>query len=683
MTAMTPPLPLPVPAVEETVSTALSAVREPLWKRLVFTLLAVCVAGLSFYWTWCFNARAHGGVDQNGYLVGGRNVADSGTMKATQRNPDTGHLDPFMFVSPMWIGTEMGTERERFYPKYPLGLPAIYAAVLKTGGEHGRDLPMHRRLADGSTLCLWVSPVCMSLAVLGCFGLGRMLGGSFAGVMAALVFAASPVTLGLSTSPNSHASAVCCVAWGMLFLCWWWRSGGWIKGLLAGLLVGYAATIRYTEGLLVLPLVYVAIERAMPGLLPWNWTGLRDRYGIRPVRTPTPRQRWQGLVVVLGWAVPVAILVSYNLRAMGTLTGYDNTNESAIGSAFKWEHFHVNWYTTVTQLNDIALAFVLPLGLAGLVWMFRWNFRLATAMLLWIVPSAIAYTSYYWAPQQEVATRYMRFFLTIMPALAVCAFAGLSRVAIVVQGRAAGGVASTVAAGLLATLAAVQGAYEAVPAAEADATGRQVLAYNVQAVKERIRTAGFKEEDAVIISGDIQALNWLQFATRVRLYNASLFSERIIRELTSSQRNPDDPDSLDPHRRQALRERIEKLTEERIGKPLAGLGSGTRALEIFRTLEAQEKRIVADALAHGRGVFILDSGFPATRRLGAIDAKLYDLKTVARWSAPVQNPPEAERPTSLRTAGRGRDNGSVRAERYVRTTWSLMQIVKKPPTTRP
>ncbi len=681
---MNPPLPTPVSTIEETVSTALPAVREPFWKRLAFMLLAVCVAGLCLYWTWCFNAPAHGGVDQNGYLVGGRNVADSGTMKATQRNPDSGQLDPFMFVSPMWVGADMGTERERFYPKYPLGLPAIYAAVLKIGGEHGRDLPLvSRRLADGYTLCLWVSPVCMSLAVLGCFGLGRMLGGSYAGVLAAIVFATSPVTLGLSTSPNSHASAVCCVAWGMLFLCWWWRSGGLFKGLLAGVLIGYAATIRYTEGLLVLPLFYVVIERAMPGLLPWNWTSLRDRQGIRPVKSPTPWQRWQGLAVALGWALPVAILVIYNLRAMSTLTGYDNTNESAIGSAFKWEHFRVNWYTTVTQLNDIALAFVLPLGLAGLVWMYRWNFRLATAMLLWIVPSAIAYTSYYWAPQQDVATRYMRFFLTIMPGLAVCAFAGMSRVAVVVGGRASGGMASTVAAGLLAALAAVQGAYEAVPVAEVEATGRQILAYNVQAVKERIRAAGFKEEDAVIISGDIQALDWLQFATRVRLYNASLFNDRMIRELTSSQRNPDDPDALDPHRRQALKDRIEKLTEDRLGKSLAELGSGTRALEISRTLEAQEKKIVADALAHGRAVFILDSGFPATRRLGAVDSRLYQLKTVANWSAPVHNPPLPDNPTSLRTAGRARDTRLVRAERYGRIIWSLTQIVPKTPATRP
>ncbi|MGA2498697.1 MAG: hypothetical protein ABSH20_13210, partial [Tepidisphaeraceae bacterium] len=191
------------------------------------------------------------------------------------------------------------------------------------------------------------------------------------------------------------------------------------------------------------------------------------------------------------------------------------------------------------------------------------------------------------------------------------------------------------------------------------------------------------EEDAVIISGDMQAMNWLQFTTRARLYNASLFSDRIIRELTMSQRNPDDPDALDPHRRQALKDRIEKLTEDRLGKPLADLGSGTRALEILRTLEAREKSIVADALAHGRRVFILDSGFPATRRLGAIDSKLYELKTVARWSAPVHNPPEQERPSSLRTAGRGRDNGLVRPERYVRTTWSLMQIVKRSPTSRP
>src|SRR5690606_17935688 len=81
----------------------------------------------------------------------------------------------------------------------------------------------------------------------------------FYAVLGAILLGSSPVTLYLATNPNSHASTLACVVWGMVLLLRWWRCGGLWTARGAGWLLGYAATIRYTEGLLILPLALVAI----------------------------------------------------------------------------------------------------------------------------------------------------------------------------------------------------------------------------------------------------------------------------------------------------------------------------------------------------------------------------------------------------------------------------------------
>src|SRR5262245_47036664 len=91
----------------------------------------------------------------------------------------------------------------------------------------------------------------MTLAVLGMYFLARPIMGSFAAIMAMLLLASGQVGLVLTNNPNSHASAMFFVMWGMVCLMLWWRSGRWWLGLLAGFLLGDAVTIRYTEGLLL------------------------------------------------------------------------------------------------------------------------------------------------------------------------------------------------------------------------------------------------------------------------------------------------------------------------------------------------------------------------------------------------------------------------------------------------
>src|ERR1700722_7026579 len=105
--------PLPQPRLEAI------AEDEPPLARWIYALGAAIVVvawfvAIHVYWT-----PAHNGVDQNGYLLGGRMFAD---------HLSTGLLpvDYFELVGRMWIGTPWLT----YYPKYPVGLSMIYAAMI-------------------------------------------------------------------------------------------------------------------------------------------------------------------------------------------------------------------------------------------------------------------------------------------------------------------------------------------------------------------------------------------------------------------------------------------------------------------------------------------------------------------------------------------------------------------------
>src|SRR5690606_2954676 len=115
--------------------------------------IAVAVGCLFLSFALRYWAPAHSGVDQNGYLVGGRQFAKTMSMGLTPE-------DPYGFVGRMWIGTPSQT----YYPKYPLGLPFIYAVMLWIGGG-----------AYGVEMAHLVSPVSMALAIVGTFFLLRQV----------------------------------------------------------------------------------------------------------------------------------------------------------------------------------------------------------------------------------------------------------------------------------------------------------------------------------------------------------------------------------------------------------------------------------------------------------------------------------------------------------------------------
>jgi 4-amino-4-deoxy-L-arabinose transferase-like glycosyltransferase len=129
-----------------------------------------------------------------------------------------------------------------------------------------------------------------------------------AALAGALLMALHPLLLYHATVLLSHVTDACFVTWGMWFLCRWQRRGGSILAFVAGLLLGFAVTIRYTEALLFLPAALAVL---------WRW------------RSPAPNSRscfiWRELpALAVGAIVGVLPLLVWDQLVFGRpwATGY-------------------------------------------------------------------------------------------------------------------------------------------------------------------------------------------------------------------------------------------------------------------------------------------------------------------------------------------------------------------------
>lgn len=628
-------------------------IEEPLWKTRTYGIIACAFIAFFFYYHASLLVPAHSGVDQNGYIVGGKMISEHGSMAYSPANPNTGKLDPFLYVGRMWVGTGLGTDNEKYYPKYPLGLPLIYAAILKSAGfEKGREL------------IYWTSPVCMALSLLATFLLVRMLTSSFMALLATVAMSSSPLLMGLTDNPNSHASALFCVAWGMYLLFSWWRKGGWARALFAGFLLGYSVTIRYTEGTLLLTLLLVVAL---------NWPAIK------------PRMRYyrESALLLGGWALPVSVLVIHNLIAFKSLTGYDPTNES---TGFTLEYFKDNWETMFRQLDSASLFLFFPLAISGLIAMFWRNWRIGLVLASWILPCILVYTAYYWAPD---GLGYARFFLTITPGLILCAFWLLSKPGDLKEigqseGQAAVHVSSgfnaktgmqiaTVTAGVLVVFSILVNLKTATTETVEDSIRRYILSENV---KDLMKIA---KSGSVIICPETSFLNHLQFFSDYQLYGSEPFEREKIRKLPDME--PDEPQGLQPQRRQVLYDRLKDYTQPQ--------------------LTAELRNIVSTALSNGREVYFIkredkpmkirDSRPPSPKEFDILSAppdiknpvqalpkwllppEIFDTKLVLAWQnqhGPVKDPKEK------RTRGRKPPLVQLR-DLQQRQNWVVLKVTMK------
>jgi len=627
-------------------------------KHRLFVMLALAIVIGYFAFLMALWAPAPGkpGIDENGYLVGGK-------MMARHLNMGFKPPSPFSYVGAMWVLAPNDT----YYPKYPAGVPFLYAMMMWLGGSHGREWAFA------------VSPVCTSLAVLAMFLLTRHLSSSFLGLLAMIVLACGQTTLQLAEVPNSHAPALAFTLWGMYLLICWWTRGRIITGLTAGICLGYAVTIRYSEGLLLAPLLTAV-------LLTIRW------------------KHWQSycraVLPLAGWAAPVLLLVLHNLLTMHTLTGYDTTHES---TAFRWDEFVKKWEFTVQEMYMYGAFMIAPLGIAGLTLLFRSNWRAGLLLNLWFVPGALLYTSYYWG-QQVPGVGYLRFFLTLFPPLIAAGFALLheatgqpistplpqpgpgvpgddekspGRPAYpstptlwlgTGQGEKTGGgsFAAPLAAGILTAIASISGLYVALPNLIRQHAANLNLAYSVRRVLQDIKgTPGTDGKEATpVVFADVnifpQLLMDLQFMGDADWYAADSFQ---LKALWASFINKDEKTSA-PSPLQLDRQKY--LEDHYRGKT-------------WKDLVQDQNRVMSNALAAGRNVYVVLTPFQADNFLNKYVAASFQYRKIDHWTEPEPMTAESVAPAarpSGQTAGLAPPTAQLPnwIFHWAPQTWDLYQI---------
>ncbi|MGH7179646.1 MAG: glycosyltransferase family 39 protein, partial [Tepidisphaeraceae bacterium] len=702
---------------------------EPLWKRWLFVAVAVAIVGGFFYFNACYNATANPGINQNAYLTGGKMIADHGS---------TGFLpaQPYQFIGWMWVRTPEGW----YYPKYPIGIPLINAALLAINWDQGK------------LWAFWVSPVAMSLAMLGAFMLFRIAAGSFAALLGMMVLMTSQVTLAYTDNPLSHGPGMFTVIWGMYFLIRFWQSGAVWRGALAGFLLGYAVMIRYTEGLLVLPvaavllcmmryhtaagvwwrlIVWLAVGAAAlvahfgydvefnwwktPAIVlgtllvtnPWqrDWRAmLKSARWARPLiaavllvcvmklqlapkledevqiticvfvklaamaliallyllRWDQPRTWLPSAAVTLAWMFPVCVLVGFNLVAMRSITGYDATNES---TGFTWAGFVDKWDYMLQQVYDYGLFMIVPLALVGTIMMFRWSWRMALLMCLWLVPGIVLYNAYYFGKQRP-GMWYLRFFMTLFPPML---FAGmwLLRNALMGTspgvGRGRGSVAGPVAMGALVALSAGMGLSISVPSMEHEFYANTNLAYTISRIWEKIPTTVDGKRITPVVFADRAPLNslnnLLSFSGDFELYASDAFSARGP-QWSGGDPNPDAPNPLQAARRAYM----------------AGIFRGKTEADLIK----EQNRIMSQALDSGRTVYaILQPNFVPLFKSKYVTRE-FEMVLVDKWREPLVVPLEKQG-GPLSPNSRGFNFSPNRNAQ----PWQIHQIRRKPPAAQP
>jgi 4-amino-4-deoxy-L-arabinose transferase-like glycosyltransferase len=299
--------------------------------------------------------------------------------------------DPLVFMPANMNEVRPGV----FYQKYPIGFPLLVAIGYKVGGQLGAFL---------------VNPIIGCLALLAAMALTSELAGAGWGILAGLVLAIHPLMVFYSTAALSHISNLACVLAGLWCL-WRWQSRGgftWAAG--TGLFLGYAVSIRYTEALLGLVVIWIV--------------------AFRMRQAPLRRVGLELIAMIIAGLIALTPLMLFQWASYGSplLNGYGLTRES---TAFSWSAFREHVWPVVKTMGGpgFGIPAMVVVALGGLVdWLTalvrrsdraRSQLKLVGYLVVWIVPGLLLYISYYWS--SPYPTLYMRLFLSAYAGIVVAA----------------------------------------------------------------------------------------------------------------------------------------------------------------------------------------------------------------------------------------------------------------------
>ena len=396
----------------------------PLFWIAAVAVLLIFAAQLWAYFTQGYYA----GVDEATYFLTAKALA-------THNSPAVHSPDPLLFMPANMNELRPGV----FYEKYPIGFPLLVSVGYKIAGQLGAFL---------------VNPILGCVALIGAMALARELAGKWAAILLGFLLALHPLLVCYSTSALSHISDLACVVWGLWCLWRWGRHGGAGWAAAAGLLLGYAVSIRYTEAVMALVVLWVMLNRITTvrrGILPPPVRRGRAGEGVEAsdsAKSPSltlPRNTGGGnkaaassqskvlldLAVMLAGAVAALIpLMLFHWSAYGSplRTGYGLTRES---TAFSWHALASHAALIVKDLFQPgfglpALVVIAAVGCMVLLGRCirspltqKQNVKSAGFLVLWILPTLLLYTAYYWS--SPYPTLYMRLFLNALVGIALAA----------------------------------------------------------------------------------------------------------------------------------------------------------------------------------------------------------------------------------------------------------------------
>ncbi len=530
---------------------------------LAYPLLAVVIGLLAVALGRLYQPN-NWGVDQNGYMVTARMLTEHHRLYFTLHNP-------WQFAGRMMIQTPDG----RIFAKYPPCM-GVLAGLL--------------RLLGGAKAMYLVDPICTVLACLVSFFLFRQALGNFMSLMGVIWLACNPVTLTYANDANSHGAALCFTVIGFWALLSWWRRGGSLRAAIAGLSLGFCTWIRYTEFLWILPLMVVLL--------------MQCRTQRRPLH--------EYVLAIGGFCLPVGILAGIQWISFGApwKTGYSFCKEQ---TGFSWHYFigdptglpprQGNWQTVMEQFSNLGLFLLFPLAIAGTVRLFFSHAKFALVLACWVVPSAVVYMFYYWAPTNVNATGYLRFFLDIFPALILIALWMLD------QAMGRDRIITAITVGILTLLGAGYNLYTMSPRLLQAFGSKLTLSSITQCVQSTVPKGS-------VLFGDEQLCNYLNAIGGYHLYSVNLFDPDSFRFFQG------EIDLPGPHGLQVARARAYRNL---VGyKDAAGQW---QPLPLYR-LRLQEIKLVDAALAKGRKVvFVLRTR--ELRQYVPIEPKELTTRTIA------------------------------------------------------
>ncbi|MDD2707617.1 MAG: hypothetical protein PHV34_06365 [Verrucomicrobiae bacterium] len=496
--------------------------------------VVLALTGLFAVYLSFFYVPAYQGVDENGYIITAKLMAQhrgiAGKCSA----------DAYEFVSGNMVEGRDGV----YFAKYPIGYPMLCVGAIRLGGPDAIYL---------------INPLLATLSLVGMFLLGRSVIGIWAGVLAAILLAANPLNAYFGLSALSHSGSTCFGVWGMFFAWRWLQKGGLANAALAGCLSAYALTIRYSDALLVFPMGMAVLWR---GVEIWRTTALERRAAALLEA---------GVEIgVMGLTALLAVLPLYihHWVAYGSpwVNGYTLCQES---TGFSWEWFEKNWRLMLGKMDSTGLFLIFPVGLLGLIYLFFHDLKKAVFLALWIMPTLLLYTAYYWAPVGE-GWGYVRFFTGIFPPLVICALA-------MPFSSERKGAAWNVAVGLFVLLVAGANLKDSVLQLER-MRDRLLMARHVgDLVKKNAPPDG-------VVFADDYILNFIEYVGDYRLYPRDLFDIGAIKRRITVL------DNKDPHpfQRQKAR-RIADLFGKKNNAQLAEL----------------QRKVVERHVKSGRPVFVL------------------------------------------------------------------------------